>query len=148
MPIQTMARLTQEMAIILIGATAFAEAGEQVGMSPEDVTVLWCIVGGCLGAFCSLHFFRVAPSATTQTDVAWQFGVNLILSGVFSPLLVPAAVRYSGLRPMQVAIAVSCAMGIAAQRLVATIILPGVQKILEARAAKVVADLSDSKDSK
>lgn len=141
MPIQTMARLTQEMSIIIIGAAAFAEAGEQVGMPIEDINVLWCIVGGCLGAFCSLHFFRVVPSATLQTDIAWQFAVNLILSGVFSPLLVPVAVKYSGLRPMQVAIAVSCAVGITAQQFMAKIVLPAAQKIAQARADKAVADM-------
>jgi hypothetical protein len=148
MPVQTLARFTQEMAIVLIGAAAFAEAGEVGGMSPEDVVVLWCIVGGCLGAFCSLHFFRVQPSAHIQADIAWQFFVNLILSGCFSPLLVPTAVKYSGLRPMQVAIAISCGVGILAQQAVAKVILPSLQKLADARAAKALKQLGVEPDSK
>jgi len=142
MSVQTALQLfNMELLIAMIGGSAFAMAGGIVGMHPDDITTLWCIVGGCLGAFCSLHFFRVPPSDHLASDIKWQFAVNLVLSAVFSPLCVPYLVRWSGLRDMQVAIAVSCGVGIAAQQIVSKIILPWGQKILDARAAKVAKEM-------
>lgn len=148
MPLQSMSHLTLEMIVIMIGAASLA-AGGTSGMSADDALVMWCLVGGCLGAFCSLHFFRVKPSANASADIAWQFVVNLILSGVFSPLLVPFVAARLGMpeQSMRVAIPTATVLGIVAQRLVARL-LPVAQRIIEAKSGKLEADMGVTQEAK
>lgn len=145
----SIARITIEMPIVLLGAAAAAEAGQLTGtMSMDDVICLWCVVGGCLGAICSLHFFRVPQGPHAHVDIAWQFGVNMILSGAFSPLLVPTVAKWTGLpEGMKTAIPTALAVGIIAQRVVARL-LPVFQKVLDARASKVASELGACEPTK
>lgn len=142
MPLHSVSVVSVEMIVVMIGAASLATAGAPAGLSPEDAQVMWCLVGGCLGAFCSLHFFRVPPSNHASADIAWQFAVNLILSGVFSPLLVPfVAARLSMPEySMRVAIPTATVLGLVAQRAVARV-LPIAQRVLDARANKVASEL-------
>ena len=142
MPIQSVSQITVEMIVVMIGAASLASVSGPSGMTQEDALVMWCLVGGCLGAFCSLHFFRVPPSPHANTDIAWQFVVNLILSGVFSPLLVPFVAARLGMpeASMRVAIPTATLLGIVAQRLVAQA-LPMAQRIVDARSRKLEAEM-------
>lgn len=146
MPTRSMI-VVNEILIVMIGSTALAQMGEASGLTPNQIVMAWCIVGGCLGAFCSLHFFRVPPSDHAQADIAWQFAVNLILSAVLSPLITPYVAAWTGApNGMESAVPTATILGIIAQRVVARY-LPVAQRIADARvksAAKAMgADESD-----
>jgi uncharacterized membrane protein YsdA (DUF1294 family) len=51
--------------------------------TPEQLIVLWCVIGGLLGSFCSLHYYR----QVSHVEATTQFVVNLCLSVAFSPIL-------------------------------------------------------------
>ena len=66
----------------------FAAAGE-IALKTESVTsdeliILWCMIGGFFGSFCSLHFYQPKD----KFAAGMQFLVNLSFSAIFSPLLV------------------------------------------------------------
>ena len=66
----------------------FAAVGE-IALKSESVTsdelvILWCMIGGFFGSFCSLHFYQPKD----KFAAGMQFAVNLSFSAIFSPLLV------------------------------------------------------------
>jgi hypothetical protein len=158
-----MPRLTADMVVVMVGASAAATAGELTGMSQHLVITLWCIAGGCLGALCSLHFFRVVAKPllhlqgeTTRQyarrkaaaerelawDIVWQFVINLILSAAASPLLVPTVASWTGFpEGMNTAIVTSLCIGTVAQQIVTNWVIPLGRRWLQAKATKLESDL-------
>lgn len=138
--------------MVMLGATAAATAGELSGLNHYLVITLWCIAGGCLGALCSLHYFRIiakplpnVPGETTRQyakrkaaadrelawDVIWQFGTNFAVSAVVSPLLVPRVSMLLGFpEGMNTALLTSMCVGATAQKLVKAYAIPFAKKWL------------------
>ena len=129
--------LAEVTLIAAIGATAVADLsvrGETV--TPDQLLVLWCVIGGMVGSFCSLQFFIVK----TRVEAAWQLAVNLGLSAVVSPLLVDMVSYWTGYPlGLLLALPVSCGVGIGGQAAVIQII-PWGRKWLDGRARNIVKD--------
>jgi hypothetical protein len=112
--------ISHETVLIMIMAVSIAGEAQAGNGSIRG----WCIFGACLGAFCSLHFCRIKKTKTLREDIAWQFTVNLILSGVFSPFLVPTLADWSKQSPTDIAVATGLAVGMIAQKFVKDYALP------------------------
>ena len=118
----------------VIATTALAEVGVRTEtVTPDQLLILWCVIGGLVGSFCSLQFFHV----TTRQQAAWQLGVNLGLSSMLSPLIVDLTSSWTdypvGLR---LALPIACGVGIGGQAVVAQLI-PWCRKWIERRAQKI-----------
>jgi len=129
--------LGEAILMAIIATTAVADIAvktEQV--TPDQLLVLWCVIGGLVGSFCSLQFFQVR----TRPEAAWQMAVNLGLSGTLSPLIVDLISSWTaypiGLR---LALPIACGVGIGGQAVVAHLI-PWARKWLDGRAKKYVED--------
>lgn len=124
---------------ILLAAAAVTLASAEIAIKTEAATadellILWCVIGGFLGACCSLKF---CPSKGGW-DNAVQLAVNLILSAAFSPQICWTIAPWIGAPVgLRLAIPVSVAVGSFAQAVV-FMLIPWGKKYLEARAAKVV----------
>lgn len=156
-----MHRITADIVMLMVGATAAATAGELSGLNHHLVITLWCIAGGCLGALCSLHYFRIIakplaniPGETTRQyakrkaaadrelawDVIWQFGTNFAVSAVASPFLVPRVSSLLGFpEGMNTALLTSMCVGATAQQIVKRWVIPIGKRWLEAKASHVQA---------
>lgn len=121
-----LAYLEMNMGVMAIAA---AELVIQNGGSatPDDVLTCWCLLGGVIGSFCSLHFYR-PPS---RFAAGAQFGVNVGLSSMFSPFLVDVVSYFTKFPPnVRLAMPISAFVGIVACSAVAKL-LPIVQDIFE-----------------
>lgn len=112
--------------IYLVGAAAFLAAAEgsvrYETATPDQLIITWCIIGGFLGAFCSLRFFPVSG----KVDTGMQLAVNLILSATCSPALIDVISYYTKIPAgLRMALPVSVAVGITGQALVAMLIPRG-----------------------
>lgn len=126
-----------ELQLIVICA-ALGEIGVRTELfSPEDITILWCLAGGFVGSFCSLHFYE----PPTRAAAGMQFGVNLSLSAVASPALVDV-ISYWTRWPVgiKLALPVSAGVGIVACAAVAAA-LPYLPKYIMRRSEKLIDDL-------
>lgn len=132
MPVQSSIFAT-DVLIVMIASASLSAAG----VSPSNQMDLLCLVGGCIGAFCSLHFFRVPPSPHASADIAWQFLVNLALFWSFTPLAVRYAAAVAGLDPTEIVIPMATVLGILSQR-VAAKVLPAIQQAAERKAEKAL----------
>lgn len=132
---------TQWMAeVSLISLVALAAAADAAVRSevatPDQMLVLWCVIGGMLGSFCSLKFFEVK----SRVEAAAQLGVNLVLSGVCSPIIVDVVSMYSGYPTgMRLALPIACALGIVGQQLVSKLIPIG-QRFVEKRVKQATGE--------
>lgn len=80
------ARMVFEVNMTL--AIIFA-AGAEVAMkyentTPDEMLILWCLIGGVCGSACSLRFFKPA----SHLEGFWQMVTNLVIAGNFSPFVV------------------------------------------------------------
>lgn len=112
--------------IYLVGAAAVL-AGADAAVryetaTPDQLIITWCIIGGFLGAFCSLRFFPVAG----KVDTGMQLAVNLILSATCSPLIIDVTAYYTKIPAgLRMALPISVAVGITGQALVSMLIPRG-----------------------
>lgn len=134
------ARTLSEVLLAAAAATlATAELAIKTEVAtPDQILILWCIIGGFLGAFCSLRFFPVQGN----WENGWQLAVNLILSATFSPtlchIIVAATPEWIGISVgLRLALPVSVTVGAVAQAVVFALI-PWGKKYLDARASKIV----------
>lgn len=137
MPVQSSA-FAVDILILMVATASLSSAG----VSQVDQMNMLCLVGGCIGAFCSLHFFRVPPSRHASADIAWQFAVNLGLSWAFTPLVVRYGAHVAGLEAGEIVIPVATALGIISQRLTAKLI-PKVQRWAERKADRALHEASE-----
>ena len=77
------------LAEINLGGMVFTAALAEIAIKTENVTsdqllILWCLIGGFIGSFVSLRYFHPKD----YWDASTQFGTNLCISAVGSPLLV------------------------------------------------------------
>lgn len=123
--------------ISLVALTATADmAVRSESATPDQMLALWCVIGGMLGSFCSLKFFEVK----SRVEAAAQLGVNLVLSGVCSPIIVDVISMYSGYPTgMRLALPIACALGIVGQQLVSKLIPIG-QRFVEKRAKQAAGE--------
>lgn len=94
-------------ALGLLAAIADIESRKEV-VTPDELVIFWCLIGGLGGSICSLHFYP----ARDKTEGTWQFVVNIILSGIFSPIVCDW-VSYLCHLPigLRLALPVSCSVG-------------------------------------
>ena len=70
---------------LMVMFTAIADIAVRTNVAtPDEILVLYCIIGGFGGSFCSLHFYQPKD----RFAAGMQFTVNFCFSGIFSPLLV------------------------------------------------------------
>lgn len=124
--------------VAMLVAAAATVAGAEIikeSATPDELLILWCIVGGLLGAACSLRFFPVSGFWPN----IWQLGVNLVLSAAFSPQLCywPVSAWTGAPIGLRLALPVSVTVGACGQAIVA-LIIPWGKKYIETRAAKLV----------
>lgn len=109
--------------IYLVGAAAVLAAADGAiryeTATPDQLIITWCIIGGFLGAFCSLRFFPVVG----KVDTGMQLAVNLILSATCSPLIIDLTAYYTQIPAgLRMALPISVAVGITGQALVSMLI--------------------------
>lgn len=112
--------------ILLVGAASVLAAAEAAvkyeTASPDQLIISWCLIGGFLGAFCSIRFFPVSG----KVDTGMQLAVNLILSATFSPALIDITSYYTKIPAgLRMALPISVAVGIVGQALVSMLIPRG-----------------------
>lgn len=134
--------LSHEAAILLVMCASAAAAAESTPAHELGfATRAWCLFGASLGAVCSLHFCRIKKTKTLREDIAWQFAVNLILSAVFSPFLVPTVQARLGVGAADAGIATGLVVGMLAQKFVKDYALPFFRSWAEWRSAQIALKL-------
>ena len=132
------------VAMVILGAGANVAIAE--GATPEQLQILWCLIGGFMGSMCSLRFFQVKG----WWENAAQLGVNILLSATAAPVLCDYAARWSGFpNGLRLAILVSAGTGIFGQQTVMQAI-PLIQKVAARRlrrTAKWLAGENPNDDS-
>lgn len=130
---------TNQMAEVLLGFSMFALATAELGIKMEVVTsdqlmILWCLIGGLLGAFCSLDFF---PVGNGKWEKGAQLGVNVVLSATCSPSLVDLVAYWTGLPSgLRLALPISVGVGIVGRAAV-FMLIPYGREFLKKRASDV-----------
>lgn len=133
-------QLAAEMALVgAIALSAVADVGVRTETAtPDQLLILWCVIGGCVGAFCSLQFFAVK----TRGEAMMQMIVNLGLSSMVSPLVVDLASSWTGYPVgLRLSLPIACAIGLLGQQIVTLLIPLGRQWLT--RKAKDVTGTSD-----
>jgi hypothetical protein len=73
--------------LMMVALTLGAETAIRYENTTNDqLLILWCLIGGFGGSFCSLRFFQQAKAM----EAGMQFATNLIISTAVSPFLVDA----------------------------------------------------------
>ena len=134
----TAARILTEITlgsmIILAQIAEIAVASEKV--TSDELLLLWCLIGGLCGSFCSLRFFQPQRA----TEAVMQFGVNLCFATIVSPQACYVTSAWTGWPiGLRLALPVALVIGTVACNLVA-IVLPYGERWFRGRAAKVSDD--------
>lgn len=104
--------------LILIAASADLAVKTEVA-TPDQILILWCLVGGLIGSIVSLRVFRVKD----VSDGTWQLVANLGISAMASPMLTDLIGKYSGYPVgVRLALPVSLILGIVGEQVVALLI--------------------------
>ncbi len=105
-------------------------------VTPDELLILWCVIGGFCGSFCSLRFFQ----PKTPLEASSQFFVNLCLSSIISPLLVDQAARWTGFPlGLRLALPISLFVGILGCQTVG-LAIPYAEQWFRARGRRVVRE--------
>lgn len=132
---------TRILAFLNIDAMIILTALGDVAVRTEAVTseqliVLWCVIGGFGGSICSLRFFQVK----TPLEGWSQFGTNLILSAMVSPILVDWVSRLTGFpQGLRLSLPIALGVGVLGCQAVARAI-PYAQRWLDRKGDKIVED--------
>lgn len=104
--------------LILLAASADLAVKTEAA-TPDQILILWCLVGGLIGSIVSLRIFRVKDI----NDGTWQLMANLGISSMASPILTDLIGKYSGYPVgVRLALPVSLVLGIVGEQAVALLI--------------------------
>ena len=104
--------------LILFAASADLAVKMEVA-TPDQILILWCLIGGLIGSIVSLRIFRVK----NINDGTWQLLANLGISSMVAPILTDLIGKYSGYPVgVRLALPVALVLGIVGEQAVALLI--------------------------
>lgn len=122
------------LGIVVILAAIADVAVKTEKATPDELLILWCLIGGFIGSFCSLRYFH----PKSYWDASAQFGTNLCISAMGSPIMVDQISYWTSLPVgLRLALPVAFCVGVVGCNLTAMLIPYG-EKYIRAYVEKFI----------